>query len=88
MQPGPLQLARNIAAALLRTTRRAITGQPVLVTDEVAAARRQVCQKGCQFYRPSDSRCAHPNCGCFLAGKLLSKWKLITEQCPLKKWPV
>ena len=86
--PGTLRLARNAAAALLRTSGRALARQAISVSDEVAAARQKVCQNGCQFYRVSDQRCAHPNCGCFLAGKLLSKWKLITEQCPLKKWPV
>jgi hypothetical protein len=86
--PGPLRLARNAAAALLRTSGRALAWQSILVSDQVAFARQQVCQNGCQFYRVSDQRCAHPECGCFLAGKLLSKWKLITEQCPLKKWPV
>ncbi len=84
----PLRLARNAAAALLRTGGRALAWQSILVSDQVAAVRQQVCQNGCTFYRPSDSRCAHLNCGCYLAGKLLSKWKLITEQCPLKKWPV
>jgi hypothetical protein len=85
--PSARKLARNLAAALLRNACHGLAGRPIFATDEVIAARRQVCQNGCEFYRASDLRCAHPNCGCFLDGQLASKWSLSAERCPLQKWP-
>lgn len=83
--PSNLRLAGNAAKALIRNARAVFTGKPLLADDVTIESRKAACA-GCEFFRASDTRCAHPNCGCHLDGQLLAKWKLLAEYCPLGKW--
>src|SRR5690349_7199210 len=84
--PGKIRLARNAAKALVRNTVQAVSGKPVFLSPEAILERQKICQSGCEFFRPSDQRCAHPDCGCNLGRKMIAKWRLVREVCPLKKW--
>ena len=69
----------NAGAAAARVVTATLTGQPVQVSGEVAAARLAIC--GPCDQRLGDGRCA--GCGCVLSMKA----RLATEDCPLGKWP-
>jgi len=76
----PLQRqAENALRAAGRVLRAAATGQKIWLTPAKAAEHRQICESNqCGYFRASDARCSHPECGCFTRLKA----KLATEKCP------
>lgn len=79
--PKPGQLAINAAKAAVRNVGGLLANGHVFSKEEVTEKRREIC-KGCEFYRASDDRCAHPKCGCYLRFKTA----LVAEKCPAAKW--
>lgn len=77
--PGMGQRVANAADATKRILSNLLSGRKVLVTEEEAERRLEIC-KGCEYF--SGSTCSQ--CGCFMS------WKKIftTERCPLDppKW--
>lgn len=63
------------------------TGNAVLVSPEVKAARLALCV-ACPACVLSDDKTAHKctECQCWLDGTRLCKACLATEKCPLAKW--
>ena len=78
--PTRMQMARNLGAAMARAGVAVLKREPVWLTPAAAQEHRAICQSNqCGFYRPSDQRCGHPNCGCYTRLKAL----LATEECPV-----
>lgn len=77
--PSLASQALSAAGAVARVAAAAVTGQAVLVPDEVYEMRLAVC-RACPHHR-ADDRCGL--CGCYLAG---AKARLATEHCPIGKW--
>lgn len=72
-------VAGNAFKAAGRVVAATMQGKTIWLTPAKSAANRAICESNqCGFYRASDQRCAHPNCGCF--AKL--KTRLATEDCP------
>jgi len=59
----------------------AILNNVAPVTEEEAQQHFAICQQ-CTFFRHSDKRCAHPDCGCFAKKK--TAWR--AQRCPDGKW--
>lgn len=78
--PPAVDLAKNLGAAVVAETAAMLRGD-AKITPEQAAERFAVCQ-GCDWFRASDERCAHPSCGCFLRVK--TAWR--AQRCPVGKW--
>lgn len=78
--PSKREMAVNLARAVAVTIEGKARGENIYVDDETAARRLEAC-RGCEFFRASDTRCAHAKCGCRLSG-LLSKTKLKHQRCP------
>lgn len=80
-EPTPAEMAVNFSVALSRWL---AAGVPV-VTEPVYSARVSVCQ-ACSLWdgkaRLGLGKCNAPGCGC----TRFKRW-LLTERCPLKKWP-
>lgn len=76
--PLPTQLgnAVNAGKRVLGAFKR---GESVRVADQVANARRAICEQ-CQDFDKERGRCVL--CGCYVKFKLMLK----TEQCPRKLW--
>lgn len=51
------------------------------VDEATQKSRLSFCQD-CDYYRPEDSRCSHPACGCYVR---LKAW-LYSQRCPAGKW--
>lgn len=86
--PGAIRTGANFAKALIG---RATDGRPML-DDATAHARLAIC-KACVgpdgFYRESDGRCAHKDCGCYLEiGPTGGPGKVFWPEqfCPIGKW--
>lgn len=75
--PGWTTRLANLGKAV---TRWGLAGFPT-VTDTVYRQRLDQCQS-CELL-VGDTKCSHPQCGCFVARKA----SLATEACPLGKWP-
>jgi Family of unknown function (DUF6171) len=71
------QQVYNVAGAIGRVARAALTGQQVRVDDETLAARRATCET-CDHLK--GSKC--DLCGCYYQVKIT----LNTEKCPINKW--
>jgi ribosomal protein L37E len=69
----------NLAGALARTVKAAVTGKRIMATPDTVAARRAICV-ACAQYHAEKKRCA--KCGCKTSAKL----RLAAESCPLGKW--
>lgn len=67
----------NAAKAFIRTLRRVITRQPVIVSERKQAERLDICHK-CEKY--SEGQCQECLCWCEL------KALFYIESCPLNKW--
>lgn len=78
--PHPLAIAENFAHAIADETAERIKGTPPI--EEIEVVRRLAICNECEFFRPSDERCAHPKCGCYLRHK--TAWR--SQHCPIKKW--
>ncbi len=74
--PNPIKAA----AALYRVARLYFRGDDFLVSGRVAARRRQICNQ-CPRRDPKTEQCLE--CSCFLS----LKTELVSEDCPLSKWP-
>jgi hypothetical protein len=88
--PSLASQALSAAGAVARVATAAVTGQPILVPDEVYKARLSICRgvpiEGivrCDHYRTSDDRCGMADgCGCYISLKAGTA----TESCPVGKW--
>lgn len=74
--PSLAKQATNFLGAMGRAAVAAVTGEQVIVSDEVFAARFEECKK-CEKFDPKQERCSA--CGCAYRKKLA----LATESCPL-----
>jgi hypothetical protein len=83
--PTPVDQLANASKAAARVVSAFVSNKPILVSDEVQAARLAVC-RGCSYWRESGNlgfgKCTHGKCGCTRL-----KHRLATENCPLGKWP-
>jgi hypothetical protein len=77
--PGIGQQLASVARAAGRVVAAIAAGEPVLAPAEVVAARVAVCDLCPEWDRARD-RCL--KCGCHSL-----KRSLLTERCPLAKWP-
>jgi hypothetical protein len=77
------QMATNAPKAAARVVKAVATGQPVLVSPEIAATRSQICAS-C----PDNDKGRCKLCGCSTCGVILNKTKLTTEKCPAGRWPM
>lgn len=86
--PDFLQRAGNALAAAGRVGFAALTGEQVMVSDEVKEHRLAICRR-CEMLREADMVCTAEGCGCWVDGTAVTpgKARLATEDCPLKKWP-
>jgi hypothetical protein len=77
----PAMAANAVQAARAVGRDFAATGR--IAVDKATADRRASVCRGCDaWYRPSDERCSHPKCGCFLR---LKRW-LWAQTCPAGRW--
>lgn len=79
--PGPVKMLKNVGAA----AGRAFVAPKRLAPQEVVDFRMGICM-ACEYWK-NDARfglgkCAHQSCGCTRL-----KQKLVTESCPVGKWP-
>jgi hypothetical protein len=79
--PPPTAMAANLTKAVAAEAGAVLRGVPA-ITHEEAAARFAICRGCADWFRPSDERCAHPGCGCFLRVK--TAWR--AQRCPAGKW--
>lgn len=76
--PSGLLTAMNAGGAAARMGAAVVRGKPVVAAADLAERRVATCIE-CPYFRAG--RCAR--CGCFVALKA----KLVTERCPLGRWP-
>jgi hypothetical protein len=76
--PSRMRQIASAAGAAGRAIVAAATGQPVLVSDEIRAARQAICDE-CEHWDVENRRCR--KCGCYGL-----KLDLATERCPIGKW--
>lgn len=74
--PSLARQAGNLAGAIGRAVGAIVSGEAVLVPDDVLAERRRICGS-CAHHDPAADRCKL--CGCWTA----RKQQLATESCPL-----
>jgi hypothetical protein len=86
--PPTSQIVRNLAVDHWRSLKAFIKGKQVIVPQEVAEQRWEIC-KQCPFLRydetnpdtnKKDGRCTE--CGCFMNVKV----HYATAECPIEKW--
>ena len=78
--PSSGQRIANVSKAAGRVVRAAVNGERIRAPREVVEARRVICRECPE--RDKNDVCRE--CGCALAAKR----RLLTEDCPLGKWPV
>ena len=74
-------MAVNVARAVGAEAVATFAGSPAIPKEE-AGARFVICQSCTDWFRPSDERCAHPACGCYLRTKTAFR----AQHCPIGKW--
>lgn len=83
--PTPLELATNFAGAMAEVAKGFFAGESLLTTEAQYKARMATCE-ACPLWdgkaRMGAGKCRHKNCGC---SRL--KAYLLSQKCPLKKWP-
>lgn len=84
--PPVHKMAANALKATARAARAAVTGNPVTVPESVRDERWAICVTCRPWFRNVDSRCAHPECGCYLRRNVVSKISIATQECPIGKW--
>ena len=86
--PPASQIVRNLAVDHWRSLKAFIKGKQVIVPQEVATTRWEIC-KQCPYLRydetnpdtnKKDGRCTE--CGCFMNVKV----HYATAECPIGKW--
>jgi hypothetical protein len=86
--PPASQIIRNLATDHWRSLKAFIKGKQVIVPQEVAEERWEIC-KGCPYLKydetnpdtnKKDGRCTE--CGCFMNVKV----HYATAECPIGKW--
>jgi len=75
--PNKLQMAKNLTGEMLASSRNAIMGKPVFVSQEIASDRYSMCLS-CEHLH--EERCKL--CGCFME----KKTKIASATCPINKW--
>lgn len=82
--PSSGRMVKNFAKAATGEAVARVLGKNV-VSDEEIDRRLSIC-RACLppdgWYRASDERCSHPDCGCWLRRK--AAWR--GQSCPIKKW--
>lgn len=79
--PSTTQLAFNFSKAVVAEGKSLLQKSPKV--DEAEAARRiSICEQCTTWFRPTDRRCSHSSCGCWIDRKV--KWK--SQHCPIGKW--
>jgi glycosyltransferase involved in cell wall biosynthesis len=83
--PSWMKRVGNAAQAAAQVAAGAIAGQPILVDEETKRGRLAICEaclppKG--YFRVSDRKCSHPDCGC----PMDLKAGLAAMACPIGKW--
>lgn len=84
--PAAGKMAMNLMRSIGRNAVHVARGGNLIASAAKQEMRAAVCRNGCPFFRASDVRCAHPDCGCFLRSMLMDKWRLEAEKCPDKRW--
>jgi len=84
-EPNALQLGSRALFAAWRAVSAAVAGERVFVTESELEKRKATCDV-CEYFESSArlglGRCNAPGCNC----TKFKQW-LITEKCPLGKWP-
>lgn len=82
--PSFLRRAANASRAAGRVANAVIRRDPVLASADLVAERRRICGECDQRIVSHDKEwCQHRSCGCLIR----LKTTLLTESCPLGKWP-
>ena len=89
--PGVGRMAVNATAAVARVAVAAVSGKQVMATMPQIVQRKTACLAcdNCMVVDKNGKtyhRCV--KCGCWLDGKVVSKWSLATETCPDGRWEV
>ncbi|SVD72124.1 uncharacterized protein METZ01_LOCUS424978, partial [marine metagenome] len=77
--PSKLEMAKNVAKSIGKTTKAALSGMEVVAGAELVEKRTRIC-RGCPWFVAKGQRCA--KCGCVVPLKAYFK----EEQCPIGKW--
>jgi hypothetical protein len=77
--PSIAQQAKNLTEATGKILGRSLSGDDVLVSNDVHQSRIEICKR-CDKYDQYQKRCYE--CGCFIDVKA----RFVIEQCPLDKW--
>jgi len=77
--PSALEQTSNILKTGLDVAKSSISGESLLVSDEIKNQRMEIC-KSCEWFEARYNRCI--KCGCFLR----IKTTLAASHCPLHKW--
>jgi hypothetical protein len=80
--PSIFRMARNLAGSLAEVASSAFEGGDIVVEEEEFLDRLEICCD-CALLDPSQIRCTHESCGCFLK----VKGRLAAMCCPLYLWP-
>lgn len=81
--PPLMRMVGNAGRAALSVVAGSVRGERVMAGAEELARRQRICHEQCpEWWRRSDDRCAHPDCGCRMRWKRL----LLTLHCPAGKW--
>lgn len=75
--PSIPQMASNLGGDIAKNIKHALSGESLLVDENVAAERFNIC-KSCDFF--IENRCS--KCGCFMEAKS----KFTVSSCPVGKW--
>ena len=77
--PSTGEMAKSLLSSVKDIAAGAISGQALVVDDEVYNYRMAVCG-GCEFFIKDTQRCGQ--CGCFMK----TKAKFAAVSCPIHKW--
>jgi Family of unknown function (DUF6171) len=77
--PSVKDMAKSFIDSAKDVVAGAISGENILVSDDVRESRLEIC-RSCEFFEKVKSRCS--KCGCFME----IKTKFANVQCPIDKW--
>ncbi len=80
--PSLFQQATNAAKAVGAVVASAVRGEAVTVPQEEQDRRLAICHVCVEWFDPSQQRCRHKDCGCFMNFKT----RLGAMHCPIGKW--
>ena len=73
--------AKNFGIAVFEESKAIFSGIPA-ISEEETNRRKTICRQCAEWFRPSDERCAHPDCQCYVCKK--TAWR--SQKCPIGKW--